>query len=125
MSNHHDIKLRYNDMDLQEFRQVIETKLAAAQQELNYLKAQMKELNEGDNRNKFADFEDGTQTAEIEYLNQMAKRQLAFINNLGHALVRIRNKTYGVCRKTGKLIDRKRLLLVPHTTLSMEAKTKR
>jgi RNA polymerase-binding transcription factor DksA len=72
---------------------------------------------------KFTGMEDGGHTNEKEHLSNMANRQIKFIQNLENALIRIENKTYGICRKTGNLIEKKRLMAVPHATLSMEAKT--
>jgi RNA polymerase-binding transcription factor DksA len=83
----------------------------------------MKERELNDDDIKFTGMEDGGHTNEKEHLSNMANRQIKFIQNLENALIRIENKTYGICRKTGNLIEKKRLMAVPHATLSMEAKT--
>ena len=116
---------RYTDKDLQEFKKLIQDKLEASRKELKYLHEQINrtaELGSDDSDSKFAGLEDGTGTSEKEYLNQMASRQIQYIDNLERALVRIANRTYGVCRVTGKLISKERLRAVPHATLSIEAK---
>ena len=77
---------------------------------------------DNDDEQKYSGLDDGTGTVEKEYLSNMGGRQIKFIQNLENALIRIENKTYGICRKTGLLIDKKRLIAVPHATLSMEAK---
>lgn len=118
-------KTRYSDSELQEFRKLIEEKLEAAKTELRYLQDQINRKDDNgtdDTENKFANLEDGSITMEREYLNQMAVRQAQYIDHLEKALIRIQNKTYGICRVTGKLIDKERLRAVPHATLSMEAK---
>ncbi|MDP3927440.1 MAG: TraR/DksA C4-type zinc finger protein [Bacteroidota bacterium] len=116
---------RYSDDDLNEFRDLINRKLAVAKEELNNLLTQMS--NPGINGSAETDssynkLEDGASTSEKEYLSQLAARQRKFIENLENAMVRIENKTYGICKVTGKLISKERLRAVPHTTLSMEAK---
>lgn len=118
-------RTRYSDEDLQEFKELITRKLEAARSELKYLQEQIS--NSGDNGtddtvNKFQGLEDGAGTMEKEYLTQMASRQIQFMKHLENALIRIENKTYGVCRETGKLISKERLRAVPHATLSIEAK---
>jgi RNA polymerase-binding transcription factor DksA len=118
-------KTRYSDAELEEFRQLINQKLAAAREELKYLQEQITRTTEiGDTEadTTFSGLEDGTSTMEREYLNQMASRQITYINHLEKALIRIENKTYGICRETGKLIPKERLRAVPHATLSIEAK---
>lgn len=117
-------KTRYNDEELKEFKDLINTKLEAARSELNYLQEQINRTgNIGDDSDtKFTGLEDGSATVEREYLNQMASRQIQYIQHLEKALIRIENKTYGVCRETGKLISKERLRAVPHATLSIEAK---
>jgi RNA polymerase-binding transcription factor DksA len=133
---HHEVKIhhpkkedsnktRYSDRDLQEFKNLIDEKLEAAKNELKYLNDQINRKGDNgtdDTENKFATMEDGTVAMEREYLTQMSSRQAQYIDHLEKALTRIQNKTYGVCRVTGKLIDRDRLRAVPHATLSMEAK---
>ncbi len=120
-----DTRTKYSDAELEEFRLLIEEKLTAARNELKYLHDQINRKDDNgtdDTENKFANMEDGTLSQEREYLTQMAARQVQYIENLEKALVRIKNKTYGICRVTGKLIDKERLRIVPHATLSMEAK---
>jgi len=116
---------RYSDADLQEFRDLINKKLEAAKKELVYLQGLITRKDEAgtdDTENKYMSMEDGSGSQEREQLNQMASRQIQFIDHLEKALVRIENKTYGICRVTGKLIDKARLRAVPHATLSIEAK---
>jgi len=118
-------KTRYNDSELEEFRKLIIEKLEAAKKELKYLQDQISRSGDNstdDTENKYASVDDGGSSMEREYLNQMASRQRLYIDHLDKALVRIQNKTYGICRVTGKLIDKERLRAVPHATLSMEAK---
>ena len=111
--------LRYSDKDLAEFEELIKGKLEKARKELDYYQEQIRyEVND----NKYGGLEDGAITNERETLNEMASRQIKFIQHLENALVRIRNKTYGICRQTGKLIAKERLKAVPHATLSIEAK---
>lgn len=116
---------RYSDRDLVEFKELINQKLTLAREELANLINQMQNpsMNAGDDSdNSYKTLEDGSSTAEKEYVSQLASRQKKFIENLEMALIRIENKTYGICRVTGKLISKERLRAVPHTTLSMEAK---
>lgn len=116
-------KTRYSDQELSEFKKLIDEKLVTARQELNYLQEQIVEMNENNADIQGSDwFDDSSIHAEVELLNNMAIRQRQFIQNLENALVRIENKTYGICSVTGNLIDKKRLLLVPHATKSIEAK---
>ena len=118
-------KTRYSDPELAEFRQLILEKLEAAKKELKYLQEQISRSGDNtadDTENKYASMDDGGSSMEREYLNQMAARQRMYLDHLDKALVRIHNKTYGICRVTGKLIDKERLRAVPHATLSMEAK---
>lgn len=116
-------RTRYTDADLEEFRAVINKKLLEAREELDFYQDQMKESELNDDDIKFSGMEDGGHTNEKEHLSSMANRQIKFIQGLESAIIRIENKTYGICRKTGNLIDKKRLMAVPHATLSMEAKT--
>lgn len=116
---------RYSDVELQEFKTIIVKKLETARKELTYLQGLITRKDEAgteDTENKYMSMEDGSGTLEREQLNQMASRQIQFIDHLEKALMRIENKTYGICRVTGKLIDKARLRAVPHATLSMEAK---
>lgn len=120
-----DIKVRYSDKDLEEFRVLIENKIDKARQDLDLLKSSYK--NDGNNGTDdtsptFKAFEEGSETMSREANTQLALRQEKFIRDLKNALVRIENKTYGICRVTGKLINKERLKLVPHATLSIEAK---
>ncbi|MCB9255653.1 MAG: TraR/DksA family transcriptional regulator [Chitinophagales bacterium] len=117
-------KTRYSDSELQEFRELIERKLAEAREELKDYQDQILKKNTGssDSDYKFNGLEDSSLLVEREYLSQQASRQAKFISHLEKALIRIENKTYGICRETGKLISPERLRIVPHATLSIEAK---
>jgi DnaK suppressor protein len=118
-------KNRYNDEALQEFKGLIEMKIAKAQHDLELIRsAYMNDGNNGtdDTAPTFKAFEEGSVTMSKEANTQLALRQEKFIRDLKNALIRIENKTYGVCRVTGKLINKERLRLVPHATLSIEAK---
>ena len=120
-----DIKIRYSDKDLEEFRALIAQKIEKAKKDLELLKsAYMNNGNNGtdDTAPTFKAFEEGSKTMSKEANTQLAIRQEKFIRDLKNALTRIENKTYGVCRVTGKLINKERLKLVPHATLSIEAK---
>jgi DnaK suppressor protein len=115
--------MRYGDNDLAEFKELILKKLESARYEFNKLQKQLQTPNENaPEDHKYLTMEDGAFTFEKENLNQLAARQRKFINNLEAAIVRIENKTYGICRVTGKLISKERLRAVPHTTLSIDAK---
>ncbi len=121
------VKNRYSDSELKEFKELILEKLNSAKQELLSLATSMSNPNANgtdDTAGTYKTLEDGSATLEKEQLNQLASRQKKFIDNLEAALVRIENKTYGICRETGKLIQKERLMAVPHATLSMEAKLK-
>ena len=116
---------RYSDSDLTEFRELINKKLEAAKKELTYLQGlitRKDEMGGDESDNRYMTMEDGSISMEREQLSQMASRQITFIDHLEKALMRIESKTYGVCRVTGKLIDKARLRAVPHATLSIEAK---
>jgi DnaK suppressor protein len=120
-------KTRYSDAELQEFKELILEKLRIAKEELNALASSLSSPNANgtdDTAGTYKTLEDGSATLEKESINQLAARQKKFIEQLEAALVRIENKTYGICRETGKLIQKERLRAVPHTTLSMEAKLK-
>ena len=120
-------KLRYSDEELKEFEGIIHDKLDKAQKELDYIKESLSRKNDEstDNTiNNINTLEDSAEALEKENLNQLAGRQLKFIQNLEAALVRIKNKTYGICIDTGKLISKERLKAVPHTRHSIEAKLK-
>lgn len=114
-------KTRYTDEELEEFRQIIEQKLAKAREQLNFYLEQISELADNPDA-KIKGLDDGTGVAESERLYTMAARQRKHIQHLENALLRIKNKVYGICRVTGKLIAKERLLAVPHATLSIEAK---
>ena len=117
--------MRYSDSELTEFRELINRKLDIAKKELSYLQGLITRKDEmgGDNDDaRYMTMEDGSMSMEREQLSQMASRQITFIDHLEKALMRIENKTYGICRVTGKLIDKARLRAVPHATLSIEAK---
>jgi DnaK suppressor protein len=116
---------RYADKDLKEFKELIEAKLIEANMDLDLLRGQLDHSDDhgtDDTGRSFNMMEDGSETMSREEMAQLAVRQEKFIQNLKNALIRIENKTYGICRVTGKLIQKKRLLLVPHATLSIEAK---
>lgn len=115
---------RYSDGELLEFKEIIQKKLDAAKKELNYLQGLITRKDEsGDmDEGRYMTMEDGSVSMEREQLSQMASRQITFIDHLEKAMMRIENKTYGICRVTGKLIDKARLRAVPHATLSIEAK---
>lgn len=117
--------VRYSDAELNEFRELISRKLEAARKELSYLQGLITRKDDmgGDNDDaRYMTMEDGSVSMEREQLGQMASRQITYIDHLEKAAMRIENKTYGVCRVTGKLIDKARLRAVPHATLSLEAK---
>jgi RNA polymerase-binding transcription factor DksA len=121
-------RFRYSDDKLVEFKQVIHSKLEIARKELGFLQGLITRKDDAgteDTENKFASMEDGSASQDREMLNQLAARQITLIEKLEQALGRIENKTYGVCRATGKLIEENRLKAVPHATLSMEAKNAR
>jgi RNA polymerase-binding transcription factor DksA len=115
---------RYSDGELAEFRDLINRKLETAKKELAYLQGLITRKDEsGDlDEGRYMTMEDGSMSMEREQLSQMASRQIQFIDHLEKAIMRIENKTYGICRVTGKLIDKARLRAVPHATLSIEAK---
>ncbi len=120
-----DLKIRYADKDLAEFKTLIEEKIEKAKNHLELLKSSY--MNDGNNGTDdtsptFKAFEEGSQTMSKEANTQLAIRQEKFIRDLKNALLRIENKTFGICRVTGKLINKERLKLVPHATLSIEAK---
>ena len=116
-------KLRYSDAELQEFKVLILEKLEQAQKEYDDLRSSMVNSNDtADTSPTLKVLEEGANTLNRESLAQLANRQLSFIQKLKAALIRIENKTYGVCRETGKLIPKERLRLVPHATLSVDAK---
>ena len=118
-------KLRYSDAELAEFKQIILAKIEKAKADLELIKsAYMNDLNNGtdDTSPTFKAFEEGSETMSKEANSQLAIRQEKFIRDLKNALFRVENKTYGVCKITGKLISKERLKIVPHATMSIEAK---
>lgn len=115
-------RTRFSDTELEEFKTLINGKIAEARIELKFYQDSMKESEMNDDDIKFSGMEDGGHTNDKEHLANMSNRQIKFIQNLENALIRIENKTYGICRATGDLIDKKRLMAVPHATLSMAAK---
>ena len=120
-----DDTLRYSDADLAEFKELIINKIHKAQTDLELIKsAYMNDLNNGtdDTSPTFKAFEEGSETMSKEANSQLAIRQEKFIRDLKNALFRVENKTYGFCKVTGKLINKERLLVVPHATMSIEAK---
>lgn len=122
--NYNEIgKNRYSDEELDEFKVMIEKKLDEARQQLEELREQLTELNNSGDENRAGTFDDGASNWQREHINKLASRQQRFIRDLEHALIRIKNKTYGVCSVTGKLIDKQRLMLVPHATKTVEGKT--
>lgn len=117
--------VRYSDTELNEFRELIQRKLDSAKKELAYLQGlitRKDDMGGDESENRYMTMEDGSISMEREQLSQMASRQITYIDHLEKALIRIENKTYGICRVTGKLIDKARLRAVPHATLSLEAK---
>lgn len=125
MANKNDDFVRFSDKDLKMFKELIEEKLVAAREDYVLLKGTLTHADDNstdDTSPSFKMMEDGSETLSREETAQLAIRQEKFILHLEEALVRIKNKTYGVCRMTGKLIRKERLVLVPHATLSIEAK---
>jgi DnaK suppressor protein len=124
--NAENTKTRYTDDELKEFKELIKTKVIAAREEYFELAGSLSSTNSNGDDTALAGktLEDGSATFEKEQINQLAARQKKFIEQLEAALTRIENKTYGICRSTGKLIPKERLRAVPHTTQSMEAKMK-
>jgi len=120
-----DEQIRFSDADLAEFKELILKKLDKAKNDLELIRsAYLNDLNNGtdDTSPTFKAFEEGSETMSKEANSQLAIRQEKFIRDLKNALVRIENKTYGICKVTGKLIQKERLKLVPHATMSIEAK---
>ena len=121
-------KTRYNDEELQEFKEIILKKMEIAKDEFKTIQTNLKDGSESGSEgsnNNYLTLDDGADTFEKENLNQLAAHQLKFIKNLEAALVHIENKTYGICKTSGKLIPKERLRAVPHTTQTIEAKLKR
>lgn len=120
-----DEATRYSDADLAEFKEIIIAKMNKAQADLTLIKsAYMNDLNNGtdDTSPTFKAFEEGSETMSKEANSQLAIRQEKFLRDLKNALFRVENKTYGLCKVTGKLISKERLKIVPHATMSIEAK---
>ena len=118
-------KEKYSDKELQEFKELIEGKLSEAKIDLEGLRGSLSHKDDHgteDTSPSFKMMEDGSETLSREEMSNLAIRQEKFITHLENALMRIANKTYGVCRETGKLIPKERLRAVPHATLSIEAK---
>lgn len=118
-------KTRYTDEELAEFKELILAKLSKAKDEYDQLRASITNMDGNDVTDTSPTFkvlEEGASTLSKEEAGQLAQRQMKFIQNLQSALIRIENKTYGICRETGKLIPKERLRAVPHATLSIEAK---
>jgi len=120
-------KTRYTDAELQEFKELIQQKLDKAREDYEILKSTITQSESNDTQDTSPTFkvlEEGAATLSKEEAGRLATRQAKFIQHLQGALIRIENKTYGICRETGKLISKERLRAVPHATLSMEAKSK-
>ncbi|MBK8968793.1 MAG: hypothetical protein R3D58_14170 [Saprospiraceae bacterium] len=116
-------EVRYSDQDLHEFKTLIESKMAKAQEELDFTQKQIDELNENGFNQQGGDwYDDSTAHTDLELLQRMAARQQRHIQDLRNALLRIENKTYGICTVTGQLISKERLRLVPHATKSIDGK---
>ena len=121
------VSKRYSDTELAKFKKIILKKMESAQQDLKLLKDSYSNASSNgtdDTYSSFKSFEEGSQTLSKESNTMLAARQEKFIRDLQNALIRVENKTYGICRESGKLISKKRLVLVPHATLSIEAKNK-
>ena len=120
-------KNRYNDAELVEFKELIQKKLDKAREDYEILKSAITQSESNDTQDTSPTFkvlEEGAATLSKEEAGRLASRQAKFIQHLQGALVRIENKTYGICRETGKLISKERLRAVPHATLSIEAKSR-
>lgn len=118
--------VRYSDADLYDFKQLIEEKLVFSRKELQFLREQMQEINENSSNQQSGDWTDESSShTEMEMLSNSLTRQQHFVRSLENALLRIQNKTYGICTQTGNLIPKDRLRLVPHATKSIEAKNAR
>ena len=121
------VSKRYSDIELEKFKELILLKIKSAKKDLQLLKDSYSNASSNgtdDTYSSFKSFEEGSETLSKESNTLLAARQQKFIRDLQNALIRIENKTYGICRETGKLISKKRLKLVPHATLSIEAKKK-
>lgn len=123
-----EVKNKYSDEELEEFKTLILAKLETAQHDYELLSSMLSHNDSNDTMDTsptFKALEEGATVLSKEETGRLAARQMQFIQHLKAALVRIENKTYGICRETGKLIPRERLLIVPHATLSVEAKNNR
>lgn len=121
MSN--ELKVRYSDEDLLEFREIVEAKLKMAQDELHTTEQQIADLNENGFNQQGGDwYDDSTAHTDLEMLQRLLQRQQRHVQDLKNALLRIQNKTYGICIVTGQLISKERLRLVPHATKSIDGK---
>ena len=121
------VSKRYSDVELNKFKKIIVKKIEIAQKDLKLLKDSYSNASSNgtdDTYSSFKSFEEGSEILSKDSNTLLASRQEKFIRDLKNALIRIENKTYGICRETGKLISKKRLVLVPHATLSIEAKNK-
>lgn len=119
----HELKVRYSDQELQEFKTLIENKLQLAFEEHTRTQQQINDLNENGFNQQGGDlYDDSTAHTDLELLQRMASRQTRYIQDLRNALQRIQNKSYGICTVTGQLIDKNRLRLVPHATKSVDGK---
>ncbi len=123
--NMDNLNMRFSDKELKEFKNLIDSKLVSARDELKNLKESLDNHTESQAGSKAWNMEEGSDSSEMEYLMNQISRQHQYIRNLELALMRIENKTYGICRVTGKLIPKERLRIVPHATLSLEAKNNR
>ena len=122
-----NVSKRYSDSELEKFKQIILKKIESANNDLRLLRDSYSNASSNgtdDTYSSFKSFEEGSETLSKESNTLLAARQEKFIRDLRNALIRVENKTYGICRETGKLINKKRLELVPHATLSIEAKNK-
>lgn len=120
-----DLRTRYSDAELKEFKEILLKKLEKAEEDFKQLKDSITHEDGNDIQDTsptFKIFEEGAAVLSKEETGKLAERQEKFIQHLKAALVRVENKTYGICRKTGKLISKERLIAVPHATLSIEAK---
>jgi len=120
-----DIKNYYSESELQEFKEIIIKKMTDSKDELNFLQDQIQRSSEELSESRSAGLDNGSLTMGKENLNKMAARQAKYIHHLENALIRIENKSYGICRVTGTLINKDRLKVVPHATLSVAAKNSR
>ena len=127
MGEKKSVSKRYSDKDLAQFKKIIVKKIESAEHDLKVLRDSYSNASSNgtdDTYSSFKSFEEGSETLSKESNTLLAARQQKFIRDLQNALIRIENKTYGICRETGGLISKKRLKLVPHATLSIEAKKK-